>query len=238
MMRIRRTLAACLLTPAVAGCSAVPASSTASPSAPPATAASPHPAISVETPGSPTSAQTRRGPTSGKTPRGSGRVPSQPAPHQVHDPGHVTGTLTGPCHARGTPPAVLPDPRCTPGAFDPAVTAAVLCAPGYSTRHYRPPVTETARFKFEQAYPAYGIPAGTPAELDHLIPLELGGANDAANLWPEPGLVPNPKDRIETDLHDAVCAGKVSLEAAQRAIAADWLTAGQVLGIAGQLTAG
>jgi hypothetical protein len=128
---------------------------------------------------------------------------------------------------------VLPDPACTPGAYDPAVTAAVLCAPGYSTRSYRPPLYQTSRFKFEQAFPAYGIPAGTAAELDHLIPLELGGANDAANLWPEVGLVPNLKDAVETALHDAVCAGKVTLRDAQRAIAADWVTARQVLGIAG-----
>jgi hypothetical protein len=150
----------------------------------------------------------------------------------VHDPGRVTGTLTGPCHARGSPPHQRPDPACTPGAYDPAITAAVLCARGYSTRAYRPPVTQTTRFKYEQAYPAYGLPSGTPTELDHLIPLELGGANDAANLWPEAGLVPNPKDTVETGLHDAVCAGTVTLAAAQRAIAADWVTAEQALGIA------
>jgi hypothetical protein len=223
-MRIHQAVAACLLALAVTGCSTVTPGSTASP---PATSASP----AVSAPQSATSPPAR--PPSAASPAAPSSVPGQPAPHQVHDPGHVTGTLTGPCHARGTPPAVLPDPSCTPGAYDPAITAAVLCAPGYSTRHYRPPVTETARFKFEQAYPAYGIPAGTPAELDHLIPLELGGANDAANLWPEAGLVPNPKDHIETALHDAVCSGRVSLEAAQRAIAMDWVTAEARLGISG-----
>jgi hypothetical protein len=63
-------------------------------------------------------------------------------------------------------------------------------------------------------------------EYDHLIPLELGGAPDAArNLWPEPGPSPNPKDALENRLHRLVCAGAVSLAAARRAIATDWVAA-------------
>jgi hypothetical protein len=38
-------------------------------------------------------------------------------------------------------------------------------------------------------------------EYDHLVPLELGGAdNDPRNLWPEPGASPNPKDALEHEL--------------------------------------
>jgi hypothetical protein len=164
-----------------------------------------------------------------------------PPPHTVSDPGKVTGTLAGRhCHARGTPPGQLPDPACTPGAYDPKVTAAVLCNPSYSTRAYRPPAYQTSRFKFEQAYPAYGVPAGARSELDHLISLDLGGSNDAANLWPQvpaPGkpAVPNPKDTAEARLHDWVCAASGAqaegrLATARRAIAADWLTALEVTG--------
>jgi hypothetical protein len=144
----------------------------------------------------------------------------------VHDPGHVTGTITGPCHARGQ----LPDPRCTPGAADPAITqadiGATICVPGY-TRTVRPPAAETDRFKYDVAYPAYGLAdvPGAPAELDHLVPLELGGSNDAANLWPETGPVPNPKDSVERALNRAVCAGRIPLRAAQQAIARNWTTA-------------
>jgi hypothetical protein len=109
---------------------------------------------------------------------------------RVHDPGQVTGTVSGPCHARDG--GRLPDRRCTPGAYDPAVTRAVLCSGGYSTDSYRPPESQTDAFKFSEAYPAYSIAAGTTSELDHLIPLELGGANDAANLWPEVGPAAQP----------------------------------------------
>ena len=57
-------------------------------------------------------------------------------------------------------------------------------------------------------------------EYDHLVSLELGGAdNDARNLWPEPGASPNPKDAIENALHRMVCDGQVRLAEAQRIIA-------------------
>ena len=74
------------------------------------------------------------------------------------------------------------------------------------------------------------------SELDHLISIELGGANDAANLWPELGPIPNPKDTVENALHAWVCAAagaeaEARLHDAQVAIAADWTTAEQTLGI-------
>ncbi len=181
------------------------------------------------------SPQPRHGISASQTPA---RTPASPSPRDrseshklraVHDPGEVTGSLTGTCHARDH--GRLPDPTCTPGAYDPAITAAILCAAGYHTSSYRPPESQTEAFKFDHAYPAYGISDGTKSELDHLVPLELGGANDAANLWPEVGSLPNPKDAVEGALHDAVCSGQVSLRAAQRAIAADWMTAEAKLGI-------
>ena len=168
-------------------------------------------------------------------------TPAVPAPLEVSDPGRVTGTLAGRhCHVRGEPPDQLPDPACTPGAYDPKVTAAILCNPAYTTRVYRPPASGphgTTRFKYDQAYPAYGIPAGTRSELDHSINLDLAGANDAANLWPEAGAVPNPKDAVEGRLHRWVCAAhgaaaEARLRSAQRAIAADWRTALAVTGAA------
>ncbi len=117
----------------------------------------------------------------------------------MHDPGRVTGTLAGPCHARDQ--GRLPDRRCTPGAVDPAVTQAdirsTICSPGYA-EGVRPPESQTEAFKFGQAYPAYGITASTGSELDHLVPLELGGANDAANLWPEAGSCPTRRTRSRT----------------------------------------
>jgi len=128
---------------------------------------------------------------------------------------------------------VLPDPSCTPGGIDPSVTqsnlSSTICRSGY-TSTVRPPVSQTSTAKRAQ-YMAYGIPAGTRSELDHLVSLELGGNNDVANLWPEVGVIPNPKDSVENALHRAVCSGKAKLADAQNAIATDWTTAEHVLGL-------
>jgi hypothetical protein len=150
----------------------------------------------------------------------------------VHDPGQVTGTLHGPCHVQGQ----LPDHACTPGAIDTTVTAAKLCAPHYSTAAYRPPEAQTQAFKYDQAYPAYGLGKNVKTELDHLVSLELGGANDATNLWPETPPTPNPKDSVEAVLHAWVCAttgttAQSRLRQAQLAIAGNWTTAEKVLGV-------
>ncbi len=152
----------------------------------------------------------------------------------LHDPGHVTGKLTGPCHARDN--GQLPDRSCTPGAIDPAVTQAniqrTICQSGY-TETVRPPESQTEAFKWHEAAPAYGLPQGTEGELDHLVSLELGGDNDAANLWIEQGSIPNAKDSVENALHRALCSGQVRLAAAQKAISRNWTTAERVLGISG-----
>lgn len=131
------------------------------------------------------------------------------------------------CQARGSGLHSLPDARCTPGAIDPAVIQAnigtTICADGY-TETVRPPESITEPEKGANVA-AYGD--GGPLhdyEYDHLVPLELGGArNDPRNLWPEPGPSPNPKDELESALRDMVCAGQLSLAAAQQAIASDWM---------------
>ena len=113
----------------------------------------------------------------------------------VHDPGQVTGTLAGPCQARHN--GMLPDRHCTPGSIDPAVTqaniATTICRAGYTTT-VRPPESQTEHFKLDVAEPAYGQ-GDVSGELDHLVPLELGGSNDATNLW-VPGPSPTPRTRL------------------------------------------
>jgi hypothetical protein len=138
----------------------------------------------------------------------------------------LTGTAPAPgtCHARaaadGQP---LPDVHCTPGAIDAAVTQAnihtTICVVGYTTT-VRPTVSQTDAFKVKDEL-AYSISSG---ELDHLVPLELGGSSDAHNLWVEPGSIPNPKDAVEDALHAKVCAGQMTLAAAQLGIATNWTT--------------
>ena len=135
----------------------------------------------------------------------------------------------GSCHARGSGLFSLPDPRCTPGAVSPAVTQAnvqsTICRTGY-TETVRPPESVTEPEK-EASLAAYGDTGPLHQyEYDHLVPLELGGAdNDPRNLWPEPGASPNPKDALEDRLRSMVCHGELTLAAARVQIATDWVSA-------------
>ena len=143
--------------------------------------------------------------------------------------------MTSGCSSQGG----LPDSTCTPGATDPRVTQAnigsTICTRGY-TATVRPPVNVTERIKIERMA-AYGL-AGQPLsaeELDHLIPLELGGAPaDLANLWPEPwtgNANAHMKDAVETFLNREVCRGTIQLADAQRMIASDWLSVYRTRGL-------
>ncbi|MFD0035422.1 hypothetical protein ACWGDS_39255 [Streptomyces sp. NPDC055059] len=150
----------------------------------------------------------------------------------------------GSCHYRYEKGEPLEDPGCTPGAISPAVLQAnlrsTICRKGGYTSDIRPSTSVTGKEKVLNAA-SYGYKGAMgDAEYDHLISLQLGGdPNDARNLWVEPpdpghksgGGVNNRKDPVETKLHSAVCAGKVSLEAAQKAMVTDWTTALSALGL-------
>ena len=149
-------------------------------------------------------------------------IPASPIPVL----GAVTKTTD--CHAVDG----LPDSLCTPGAIDPRVTQDnledTICKKGY-TSTIRPPVSYTNKLKVAQIE-AYGYINKNlrDYEEDHLIPLEVGGSpTDPANLWPELGDTPNPKDQVENLCNEKVCRGKIQLQDAQLQIARDWRTACQ-----------
>lgn len=116
--------------------------------------------------------------------------------------------------------------------LNPAVTQETIgdtiCVPGW-TKTQRPPAAYTSRLKVELVR-REGLPEEllVDFQLDHRIPLALGGAasdprNFALQNWDEA----DDKDRIETCLSRAVCAGKIDLDEARRRIWADWREAGQ-----------
>jgi hypothetical protein len=141
-------------------------------------------------------------------------------------PSPASPVPSGQCRIRG----VLPDPNCTPGILNPAVTQSTInttiCVSGW-TKTIRPPASYTDQLKTQQIA-QYGYSDTTPAdyEEDHLISLELGGnPTDQQNLWPEPRYgSPNAtnKDKVENYLKAQVCNGSLSLAEAQRGIATDW----------------
>jgi DNA-binding response OmpR family regulator len=123
--------------------------------------------------------------------------------------------------------AVLQDSKVTPGAVDPQLTKAKLCDPAFHTGTVRN-VTHAMKV---QACEAYGQNKawcpGKRYEIDHLISIELGGANDPSNLWPEPVDAPgvigyHSKDVVENRAHRAVCSGQITLKQAQDGISTDW----------------
>jgi len=127
--------------------------------------------------------------------------------------------MAHPCQVRHR----LPDRACTPGAVFPHATKRKICRVGY-TRGVRNVPDRVKRL----VYRRYGIkrhPRGT-YEMDHLVPLELGGSNKIINLFPEAAL-PRPgfheKDVLENSLHASVCDGSMKLRTAQHLIATNWL---------------
>jgi hypothetical protein len=125
-----------------------------------------------------------------------------------------------------------PDPEKTPGLADPALTAEVICAHAWTTRDVR---SVSAALK-RKVYALYGeqnhkgrfAHCKQGAEVDHLVSLELGGANDIKNLWPQNYCGPwnaHIKDRLENKLHRLVCSGQITLGEAQKEIATDWIAA-------------
>ena len=144
----------------------------------------------------------------------------------------------GTCHYQGHGLWAEPDPHCTPGALNPAVTQAnldqTICRPGGYTSSVRPPedVTEPEKLAGMAAYSNTSKPS--KLENDHLVPISLGGAaNDSRDMWPEinyPGATDqsyfeNPKDVVELAEHDLVCERRLSLASAQAEIASDWVAA-------------
>ena len=117
--------------------------------------------------------------------------------------------------------------------LNPAVTQATIeatiCSPGW-TKTVRPSPRYTNRIKIKLIR-ELEIPEEllVDFELDHRIPLALGGApDDERNLELQPWDEAGEKDRIETCLSRAVCAGTITLDEARRRIWADWRAVGKV----------
>jgi hypothetical protein len=103
---------------------------------------------------------------------------------------------------------------------------SVICVEGYSKK-----VRNVSEKTKRLVYKNYEITDRAPHEyeIDHLISLELGGANDIENLWPQ-SYITTPlnarrKDVLENKLHVLVCSGELPIQVAQQEIATDWISA-------------
>jgi hypothetical protein len=133
---------------------------------------------------------------------------------------------------------LLPNPRISPGEVR-TTDLSVVC--GESAQDFR----NTSESLKKQVYAAYdtaphkgvcedatrrtkkGKDISEGCEVDHIISLELGGADTKENLFPQPynppsGFGAHAKDRVENYLHEQVCKHGMSLPEAQKKIATDW----------------
>ena len=123
------------------------------------------------------------------------------------------------------PRPILPDPKLTPGdAFD--VTKEDICVRGNARK-----VRNVTPALKRQVYARYGITRWKTGdyEVDHLIPLSLGGSNSIKSLWPQSTRTSpwnsDAKVALDRRLHNLVCAGKLDLRTAQQAVASNWIEA-------------
>jgi hypothetical protein len=157
---------------------------------------------------------------------GQGNIPS-PADEAIAQaaaaktPSTQTVSLA-PSSTEAGPAYVYPNPSLTPGAVL-TTDASAICTSGYASS-----VRDVSTATKEQVYAEYGVSYPQPLgayEVDHFIPLEIGGSNDITSLWLEPAS-PTPgfhqKDQFENFEHGQVCNGTISAAEAQSRMATDW----------------
>jgi hypothetical protein len=114
-----------------------------------------------------------------------------------------------------------PDPKLTPGKVRTS-DAKEICDPAFRTGPYRNTTSAMKR----HVCAAYGVkdcPKEGAMELDHLLPLELGGLDDERNLWVQMAPEYHWKDLLENTLHAKVCkTHEMQLAEAQACIITDW----------------
>lgn len=141
-------------------------------------------------------------------------------------------------HYRHDGANALPDAKVTPGAVDPAAVADPfgkqrivagiernICAKDFRATAVRATIRNFAGLK-KKACAEYGVAkCDASVEGDHLISIEIGGCPDCLqNLWPQPMDQARVKDhQVEDQLPKLICSGRISLTAAQKCIATDWV---------------
>lgn len=121
-----------------------------------------------------------------------------------------------------------PDPKLTPGAVATTDLAAVCRLPKrvHAAFTLRDPLIAPA---MQQAVMSeYNIAPSRAMHygLDFLVPLQLGGANVRANIWPisdAHGVGFREKQILNIRLHVLVCERQMPLDQAQKAVASDWV---------------
>lgn len=117
---------------------------------------------------------------------------------------------------------IYPNRTMTPGDIM-STNITEICVSGYSDT-----VRNVSQNTREIVFIMYKLSPNQPEgsfEVDHLVPLSIGGSNDIKNLWPQPK-DPRPgykeKDVLENYYHRQVCDGKMDIKEAQAIMANNW----------------
>lgn len=117
------------------------------------------------------------------------------------------------------------DPR------DPALTPGALCTPGsrdfegYAEQgNFARCRRNVSRSRKRHVRATYGIDRNDPQryEIDHYIPLSIGGSNEMSNLWPMPEPDAREKSRFEFMVFERVTRGEISQSEAIAMFRARW----------------
>jgi hypothetical protein len=136
---------------------------------------------------------------------------------------------TSPTVAREDVGAAVVPPEALSADVRQETIQQTICVPGYAAS-VRPSTSYTNGVKSKLLRDQGLPPSAAPEyELDHRIPLALGGhprslKNLELQAWEGDGGAKR-KDRLERRLQQLVCAGKVPLDEARREIYLDWKAA-------------
>jgi hypothetical protein len=115
----------------------------------------------------------------------------------------------------------IPDRTMTPGevaSTDAAEVCSKVDGQTYSKRHRQTPSSLK-----DQVTAEYHGDRWAPHEIDHRVPLSLGGADTLKNLWYQPAPGYHCKDHLEHRVWEMVCrAGTLSLAEGQAVFLDDW----------------
>ena len=112
---------------------------------------------------------------------------------------------------------LLPNPKLTPGAVRSTDTALYCHQRTSVVRHTSRALKDSVYREFGFSYTRH--PKG---EVDHLVPLEVGGADVLRNLWFEPEPEFWAKDSVENWARKQVCKGLLNGVYVQELFKKDW----------------
>jgi hypothetical protein len=121
-----------------------------------------------------------------------------------------------------------PNLKLTPGAVGVTDLSAVCHAGKRISNQFMPLNPMISPVNRQAVFAEYGIAAANIRHygLDFLVPLQLGGANVRANIWPAStshGVGFHEKEVLNIRIHELVCQGAMPLAVAQKQIITDWV---------------